>query len=537
MGVYPVPARWFGSPLPLFAMSDVRAMFRVPLRGWIIAGLVAVAGLTTELRGQGSTPPDGLGSYFRPLTICFPLNPPPLGRPITKFSIGLRTDAPAELAAYVNEPFYAPLSTWLMRKEMPAKYRARVDAFRNERAELLGELRAEIARTRIIDPPARRAALMTLAKKQDGRLTALEASAEQLRGDLVTSENDWSALREWRLGGTGSRGDSPMEIACVMRAYAYYQAGLSPAQRRLLREIMVEVYAGAEDATSAAAAQPFLFFMPEMTRILMPDTISDDVAKAIATFQTKKSVLKKELFDAVLEAENASFGFSRTATLRTLAGKQAARFAEVEKIADEIRDGIVALPELGPSLAQSPLSPALSQRTVSVAEERANLMRDSRTKIEAILARVDGTLPVKFSYTLDSEGIKVQPRPIYYGGSRLPKDDPRVAAVVTELTQVGNEHRTRNEELMREYEQLRVAIADSLGPKATGLAVDQALDGVVRAYTMQENEAAYAEYRIAAFEPGLSPAQRRLLFEGALEKLELPLPRAEYQPTRRPDGW
>ena len=40
----------------------------------------------------------------------------------------------------------------------------------------------------------------------------------------------------------------------------------------------------------------------------------------------------------------------------------------------------------------------------------------------------------------------------------------------------------------------------------------------------------YRNYQIAVFEPGLSPEQRRLLFDLALEKLSLPLPAGEIPP-------
>ena len=42
----------------------------------------------------------------------------------------------------------------------------------------------------------------------------------------------------------------------------------------------------------------------------------------------------------------------------------------------------------------------------------------------------------------------------------------------------------------------------------------------------------YRDYQTAVFQPGLSPEQRRLLFDGALQKLALPLP--DGQPPRQP---
>ena len=64
-----------------------------------------------------------------------------------------------------------------------------------------------------------------------------------------------------------------------------------------------------------------------------------------------------------------------------------------------------------------------------------------------------------------------------------------------------------------------------------GAKPDLFLDRLVRE---QKRVAAMYEYDIACLESGLSPEQRRLLFSGAIERMELPLPRAEQQPTWPP---
>ena len=46
----------------------------------------------------------------------------------------------------------------------------------------------------------------------------------------------------------------------------------------------------------------------------------------------------------------------------------------------------------------------------------------------------------------------------------------------------------------------------------------------------QETWQNYGEYQTAVFQPGLSPEQRRLLFDAAIEKLSLPLPGGERIP-------
>lgn len=67
--------------------------------------------------------------------------------------------------------------------------------------------------------------------------------------------------------------------------------------------------------------------------------------------------------------------------------------------------------------------------------------------------------------------------------------------------------------------------------------VDAALASARRVAALKDSEDAYRDYRTAVFEPGMSPEQRRLLFGGVLEKLDLPLPRGELQPVRRAASW
>ena len=58
---------------------------------------------------------------------------------------------------------------------------------------------------------------------------------------------------QWRLGDSEKRGFSPLEIAQVMRSYAYYENGLPAAQRRLLLEIAVELQMAADNVENATA--------------------------------------------------------------------------------------------------------------------------------------------------------------------------------------------------------------------------------------------------------------------------------------------
>ena len=216
--------------------------------------------------------------------IFFPPVPPPLGRPVSHLAAPLpaQLTPPAELAPFVNEVFYAPLSTRLAKNDLDDKLRQRLEAYRATRTVLQDELRSALARVRDAGPAARQSALAILARQQTPRVTDLEKSAERLREDLVTAEYNWSALREWHLGEAETRGDSPLEASQVVRAYAFFHPGLLPAQRGLLREIAHEIALAESDTAAATAAQPFLFFSPETARVQFTDDLPAALALRVA---------------------------------------------------------------------------------------------------------------------------------------------------------------------------------------------------------------------------------------------------------------
>jgi hypothetical protein len=67
--------------------------------------------------------------------------------------------------------------------------------------------------------------------------------------------------------------------------------------------------------------------------------------------------------------------------------------------------------------------------------------------------------------------------------------------------------------------------------------LDQALQTAMRVANARETLEVYRDYRTALFAPGLSPEQRRLLFDHVIVRLELPLPRGELQPVNRAPTW
>jgi hypothetical protein len=64
---------------------------------------------------------------------------------------------------------------------------------------------------------------------------------------------------------------------------------------------------------------------------------------------------------------------------------------------------------------------------------------------------------------------------------------------------------------------------------------NQAADSVLMKFLQRRSqELAFYEYDLAAFEPGLSPGQRQLLFAAAVFRFDLPLAGPEMQPIFAP---
>ena len=515
------------------------------LRRWFCRrGLIVgwTLGLTAFAQDSGFPSfPDTPRNYLQAerVPIFFPPTPPPLGRALPKGAPATgRLAAPAELAAHVNEPYYPPLGTRLATKTLSAKLRAQVDQYRTTKLALQNELRAELERVQSLDPGARANALAALARQQAPALAALEATAEQLRRDLTASDQTWGALRQWHLGDKERRGFSPLEIAQVMRAYAYYQNGLLPAQRRLLREIALELQSAGDSADRAAANQPYLFFPPEPARVLLPDDIPADVAAKLAIYQTRKSALKKDLYDTISAHDGQTFAFLRGNSMQALAARQAGPLAELEALADDIRRGLAVMPEPAAIVERTPLPPLLQNRLANLLRDAGAAQKDAAEQIESILAEARD-LPMQASYRFESDGLKflVVPSRFGRGGGTPPAEAQAKIAVVREkVAAVANDYGRRLTELIAERDLIRAEAGRALN-FAEADRIDAALSTAMRVALARETEGVYRDYRVALFAPGLSPEQRRLLFDNVIERLELPLPRGELQPVGRAATW
>src|SRR5262249_46115757 len=100
------------------------------------------------------------------LPIFFPPFPPPLDTPLPTPPPGQPTfAAPNELAAYVNDPFYAPLSTRIAMGNVTDALRRRLDAYQASKLELQSQLQRKLAALSSLDATAKAAALSEFARE------------------------------------------------------------------------------------------------------------------------------------------------------------------------------------------------------------------------------------------------------------------------------------------------------------------------------------------------------------------------------------
>lgn len=390
-------------------------------------------------------------------------------------------------------------------------------------------------------PDRRLRELEAFAHEQTPRIAALEREAEQLRIDLrrggligaFWGSGDWNEHRNWRLsaGGVAARDPESLRRAFqVLRAAVFYQEGISPAQRRLVREIAMEVQVQAferVDMPSETGADALLtFFSPETARIRMPENLSPELATRIAGYTREKSALKDELRDALIQ-QDAAAAPSRAATLRKLAVAQEPRIQALEEMAEQIRRELAVLETRESALTQLPRE--LAARVVAWQHDWRTMQEAIASKL-AEINRSYGFEAVNFIREPDNVSSTITLRAKIRPSAMSEEIKYRIQATVAAFNR---ESAQRTVTLKREAESLRAEIAahaathpQTLGGRST----DEWWKHAIEALQEEDDPAPYREYRTAVFEPGLSPEQRRLLFAAAVRELRLPLPGGEFQP-------
>lgn len=450
----------------------------------------------TEINGQILVPASATPDL---LPIYFPAPIPVLGSELPP-APAVRDALWTEFTPHTNELFFAPLSTRLAGGNLHRRLRQRLDAYQSTRAALLTDLRRQLETGEPAAP----------AGDQETKLMELAAQADALRrelyqGGFLSGNADWNRHRNWRLGSDTRRSAQELlyDEMTILRAAVYYQEGLVPAQRELLREIVAELaetIGGSEATALDDSFEPtqVIYFLPHGARLRLPSGLPAGLAADVASFTAEKNALKLELRSALYALDRESDG-RRERALQELAVKQEPRFAVLEPLAERIRTGLAALPEQTQAPSRPGLPTALAARIDAYLRAKAELQQAAR-KAEEVARPAPAGKNDRKSARRDSTA----------GSAALAEFEEqnrqRFAALATEA-------RAIREEVAR-------AAASQPGDNA-GKSVDALLADFMSAFKQQQLQSLYQDYRTAVLRPGLTPAQRQLLFNAALAGLDL----------------
>jgi hypothetical protein len=500
-----------------------------------IAGAAPLAAQSSSSTGGSSYSSDGglppMPPASRPweLPIYFPPSPPLLGAPVPLPILAMSrrsTPAPPLLADYVNEIFYAPLSTRLDKKQLTTRQRDKLEAYRAAKLALQDELQGRLESLKSADPATRTQELAEFGRAQAPRIAQLERMAEELRRELIHGEFlqgnvDWNAIRGWRLGSSQFSGSNDAMNAQyqVMLAAAFYQNGLLPEQRGLLREIAIELQTVPRrptDEETGGLVNPPLFFSPATSRLLLPPGVPAEIGEKIALYEKEKSAIKRELRDTVYAQDKTFFTRNRNRVLEALAERQWPQIAALEELAEDIRRDLARLPNQPGPPPPPPLPAALTAHITEFLADRNELRAE-------ILRKVD-ELKKRFPF------IRIQNSRNPAGGADLrllisprPDNDEEIKALRTTMTAFNQEIATRQGQLRKAEQAIRREFEATSAP-AEGRSAEGILDDYAEILQQREDWSLYGAYQTAMLTPGLTPEQRRLLFDRSLEKLSLPLP-------------
>jgi aminopeptidase N len=313
----------------------------------------------------------------------------------------------------------------------------------------------------------------------------------------------------------------------VVRAAVFYQEGFAPSQRRLLREVAMEVQVEAFKPKSAPASpedNSLMYFSPETSRVRLPDELSAEIAAKVEAYQKEKSEIKTELRDAICQQDRAT-NAQRVQALRQLAESQTPRIAALEILAEDIRQGLALQPKQPGPPSPPSLPPELATRITAYQKEKIVLRKLLQDKLKEL---GKGLTPTKtgFSRTEAASGDDLHPDDV--GPALLGKDRQKLMrdalaafsqATADRFTALGKEKEAIRGELAR--------LVSTPTETVAGKSADTLLKEFADAVQQQEAWQQYGDYQVAVFQPGLSPEQRRLLFDAAIENLALPLPGGE----------
>ncbi len=399
---------------------------------------------------------------------------------------------------------------------LPPEARERLTRYLRDRRAAIDSLRAQLARIETAPADEHPALLAAFAAEQTPSLLTLENDAEALRAELTENgfmkngAQDIATVRP-KHSRNAAQNKAQATVIDALSA-AQFHPGLSLDQRLLLHEITFDIALRFPPPANPPnrAAPPAVFFWPAGARIRLPDPLPAELSTTFSSFQSLKAELKKELTTLVERQRTRVLPASRSAAYRQLATAQAPRFRQLESLAEEIRRQLVLLPIFAPP-AQPNLPPDLLRRLAETRETKATLHRD----LAAHLQHFRQVLPDhRVDLLRHDKAVILSASPL---PNRLPARNSRVEATLSELAATNQHVIRRFTALDADFAALRKvldAYRASL-PESSGITIETLLAHFAEDFAAHENGHRYRDYRAAVLQPGLSPAQRRLLFNAA----------------------
>lgn len=440
----------------------------------------------------------------------------PRGRAAAKRSTVL-----AIIAPYTSEIFYTALSTRVHDEEVSKKTMLKLSEYRTAKLKLVAELRAKLQDLRNAGSEQRKNELSQLAASMDPQILALENKAEEIttgliKGGVFDSRINWDTNRSWRLGDD-TRYETYQDEFLVMRAAAFLQEGLSIDQRLLLREITKDLQNRSTEATDSFSfeeSSPYFSFSPFTARFRLPKEMPESLRASIAEYRELKSSIKQSLRQTIYEGDRALMHATRARAVAELKSVQTAAIATLEGLAEQIREGLAncVLPD---EPQPAGLKGDLGDRIAKYLREKSEFQRGITNKLSELRALLPKD---RIEIERDDAGVRI----VITAARRSSKEfDALRAEALTNLKAYNRQLASTYMQIGLLREGLRLDVdRDSKQPfNVRSQTVDQLIKTFAESFVLQENWSRYNEYRTAVLEPGLSPAQRRLLYLSSLEQI------------------
>ncbi len=460
--------------------------------------------------------------FLSPYNSCACTTGPQPSRPINyeTLNVDKKTNIPQLLATDTTEPFYAPLSYLLRNMVLRKKLKLRLTTYLQQRQKLLEKFSSA-----------------TLLNDEDlAALQSSETEAEAIRSECVAQIAGAIHAPPTNPYDKYESSPSSLQEAMFLLRIAYYQEGIDPPHRALLQRLADKLNAKASeekklqsktikpltpdknsnddetsdstDATATEAPSPSTratsTLLPLPAHFEIPSDASPELLAKLQSLETQADALAEALRKTAHDQAGTFLDKNRVKAFRALAEQQAPAFAQLEILAEEIRRDLAPLLAAHPVVCPAQLSAELFSRIQAHHSAQLSFDHDVDEKLRALRTAFPD---VKFWIKKTKTSFN------------LIKKSPEKFKKTTGYKKLTADLKAQNETLNAHHQAIAAERA-SLKKETETLGHPQLFDDLLHQLAQQHRWPRYRLYYEAAFKPGVSSAQRRLLFGHALAELQ-----------------